>query len=56
MSTRVNLINTFKYVMLKTFRQGAVGALLDEYERAISDLKRVIEEIDESALTIIVDP
>ncbi|SFD17357.1 DinB superfamily protein [Chitinophaga sp. CF118] len=42
--------------MTKTFRQGAVGALLDEYERAISDLKKVIEDIPDNALTIIADP
>jgi uncharacterized damage-inducible protein DinB len=39
----------------KTYRQGAVGALLDIYERAISDLKKVIEDITDDALTIITD-
>jgi uncharacterized damage-inducible protein DinB len=39
----------------KTYRQGAVGALLDIYEQAISDLKKVIEEIPDNALTIIAD-
>ena len=42
--------------MSKTFRPGAVGALLDEYERAISDLKKVIEAIPDDALTIVIDP
>ncbi len=42
--------------MSKTFRQGAIGALLDEYERAISELKKVIETIPDNALTIITDP
>jgi len=42
--------------MPKTFRQGAVGALLDEYERAISDLKKVIEVIPDNTLTIIINP
>lgn len=42
--------------MTKTFRQGAVGALLDEYEKAIADLKEVISTIPDKALTIIVDP
>lgn len=43
--------------MTKTYRQGgAVGALLDEYERAIADLQQVIETIPDEALTVIVDP
>ena len=42
--------------MQKIFRQGATGALLDEYERAISDLKIVITSIPDHALTIIMDP
>ena len=42
--------------MPKIFRQGAIGALLDEYERAISDLKIVITPIPDHALTIILDP
>jgi hypothetical protein len=42
--------------MVKRYRQGAIGALLDEYERAISDLKKVIAEIPDSALLVIVDP
>ena len=36
-------------------RKGAVGALLDIYEQAISDLVRVIEDIPDSTLTIIID-
>ena len=42
--------------MAKEFRNGAAGALLDEYERAISDLKRLIKTIPDTALTIITDP
>ena len=42
--------------MTKIYRQGAVGALLDIYEQAISDLKKVIEDIPDNALTIIIDP
>ena len=42
--------------MTKLFRQGAIGALLDEYERAIVDLKKVIEAIPDNALTIVIDP
>jgi uncharacterized damage-inducible protein DinB len=41
--------------MTKIYRQGAIGALLDEYERAITDLKKVIETIPDNALTIIAD-
>lgn len=37
-------------------RQGAIGALLDEYERAISDIKKVIEAIPDQDLMIIIDP
>ena len=37
------------------YRQGAVGALLDIYEQAISDLKKTIEDIPDDALTIITD-
>jgi hypothetical protein len=39
----------------KIYRQGAVGALLDIYEQAISDLKKTIEDIPDNALTIIID-
>ena len=35
--------------------QGAVGALLDEYERAIEDLKKVIAPLSVTQLTTIVD-
>lgn len=38
------------------YRQGAVGALLDIYEQAISDFKKVIESIPDDALTIIINP
>ncbi len=42
--------------MTNIYRQGAVGALLDVYEQAISDLKKAIEDIPDNALTIIIDP
>jgi uncharacterized damage-inducible protein DinB len=42
--------------MKKNYRPGAIGAILDEYERAINDLKMVIEDIDDNTLTRIVDP
>ena len=41
--------------MTKRYRPGAVGALLDIYEQAISDLKKVIENIPDNRLTIIID-
>src|SRR5258706_14494242 len=41
--------------MTKTYRQGAVGALLDEYERAIDELKDIISGLDHGDYTAIVD-
>lgn len=41
--------------MAKTYRQGAVGALLDEYERAIDDLQQVIADITDHELITIID-
>jgi hypothetical protein len=41
--------------MTKTYRAGAIGALLDEYERAIDDLKAVIETITDEELAMIAD-
>ena len=39
-----------------TYRNnGAKGALLDEYERALSDLKRVIADIPPQELVVIAD-
>jgi uncharacterized damage-inducible protein DinB len=42
--------------MTKIYRQGAVGALLDIYEQAISDLKATIADIPDEALTVVIDP
>lgn len=42
--------------MGKVYRKGAIGALLDVYEQAISDLKKAIEIIPDSVLPIVVDP
>jgi len=42
--------------MSKTFRKGAVGALLDEYERAIEELQQLIAAIPDSDRTLILDP
>src|SRR6185436_16093858 len=41
--------------MTRNSRQGAIGALLDIYGQAISDLKEVIVDIPDNALTIITD-
>jgi len=41
--------------MVKNFRQGAIGALLDEYEKAILELKKVIEIIPDNFLPVVVD-
>lgn len=35
---------------------GARGALLDEYERAIEELKRAIADVDDAALTFVLYP
>ena len=37
------------------YRTGAIGAILDEYERAINDLKIVLSEVSNSDLTTIID-
>jgi hypothetical protein len=42
--------------MVKIYRPGAIGALLDEYERAIAELKLVITDITDDDLVKIVDP
>ena len=41
---------------IKYRSNGAKAALLDEYERSINDLKKVIEDIAPNELSIIVDP
>ena len=41
--------------MTKFYRQGAVGALLDEYERAIADLQQTIADISDEELMTLVD-
>ncbi|MCW3091284.1 MAG: DinB family protein [Ferruginibacter sp.] len=38
---------------MKTYKRGAIGALLGIYEQAIADFKTVIENIPDEALTII---
>ncbi|OMQ08685.1 DinB family protein [[Flexibacter] sp. ATCC 35103] len=41
--------------MTKIYRQGAIGSLLDEYEKAILDLSQIISDINDKELTTIVD-
>ncbi len=41
--------------MRKTYRSGAIGALMDEYERAASDLRRLVEQIPEGDFVRVVD-
>jgi len=42
--------------MSKSFRKGAAGALLDEYERAIAALQQRVVSIPDADLTRILDP
>jgi hypothetical protein len=42
--------------MTKIYRKGAIGALLDEYERAILDLSHTIDDITNNELIAIADP
>ena len=39
----------------KFYRKGAVGALMDEYERAASELRRLVEQIPEADFARVVD-
>ena len=41
--------------MLKTYRKGGIGAIMDEYERAASEFKNLIGKISESDFVKIVD-
>lgn len=43
-------------VMTKSYRRGPVGALMDEYERAASELSRLVERIPEDDVVRVVDP
>ncbi len=40
----------------KTYRTGAIGALMDEYERAAVDFKSVIEKLSQDNFVKIYDP
>ena len=41
--------------MRKSYRKGPIGALMDEYERAASELRRLVEQIPEDDAVRIVD-
>src|SRR5919112_6532396 len=41
--------------MRESYRSGAVGALMDEYERAASELARLVERIPDDDFTRVVD-
>jgi hypothetical protein len=41
--------------MTKVYRKGAVGALMDEYERAYSELRNLVENINEETYLKIFD-
>lgn len=41
--------------MIKTYRKGAVGALLDIYQHAIADLQDLIKDIKDDQLSLIID-
>ena len=42
--------------MAKNYRKGAVGALMDEYERASAELKTILNKISAEDFVKIVDP
>lgn len=41
--------------MRQSYREGAVGALMDEYERAVWELRRLVERIPEEDVVRVVD-
>ena len=42
--------------MRESYREGAVGALMDEYERAVWELRRLVERVGETDALRVVDP
>ena len=42
--------------MRESYREGAVGALMDEYERAASELRRLVGRMAEEDVVRVVDP
>jgi uncharacterized damage-inducible protein DinB len=49
------LVNMEPQIMRKSYRSGAIGALMDEYERAASELARLVEQITDDDYVRIVD-
>lgn len=43
-------------VIMRQFRDGPVGALMDEYERALDEIKLVLTEITQEQFVLIIDP
>jgi uncharacterized damage-inducible protein DinB len=41
---------------MKAYRKGPIGALMDEYERASSDLKLVLRDVSADEFTEVIDP
>lgn len=41
--------------MIRKYREGAIGALMDEYERATKDLQKLLRTIDAETYTHILD-
>jgi uncharacterized damage-inducible protein DinB len=46
---------SFTGVAMKTYRQGAVGALMDEYERVVAELEGILEEISDADFELVRD-
>jgi uncharacterized damage-inducible protein DinB len=42
--------------MTKTYHKGAVGAMMDEYERALDELSRLVAGLSDDAYTALRDP
>jgi hypothetical protein len=40
---------------MKTYRKGAVGAMMDEYERAAGELSRILEGLSDEAYELVRD-
>jgi len=40
---------------MRTYRKGPIGALMDEYERALADLKLLLRSISEPDFTAVID-
>ena len=40
---------------MKTYRKGAVGALMDEYERAVAEIRAIVERMPDADFEVIRD-